>query len=198
MLSICHHWRDVAIKASELWTTVHIPLDLPLPATQAFLERSKGRLIDVYIRAVNTDPFISCACDAAVIAAVTAPHIPRVRTLDIVLPDSDLYTIFSDAYRSISATNLIGLSIHLDVPFWKVGTYPEALFVANSSSLCHFVAQGNFLNVVPSRTSLTTLELSKYSPSHMELQDLFNSSPYLETLILHVFDRNALDPTIEH
>ncbi|KAK0505637.1 hypothetical protein EDD18DRAFT_558 [Armillaria luteobubalina] len=197
--SVCRHWRDVAIEASELWTTIHIPLDRHLPATQVFLERSKGRLIDVYIRAVNTDRdrFISRAYDAATITAVTVPHIPRVRTLVMVLADPDLYTVFSDAYRSISAPNLISLSIHLDDHVWRFGTYPQ-LFVANANSLCHFVTQGNLLDVVPSRTSLTTLELSDYFPTHIELQDLFNTSPYLETLILHDFVRNESGLPIEH
>ncbi|KAK0505636.1 hypothetical protein EDD18DRAFT_547 [Armillaria luteobubalina] len=200
--SVCRHWRDIAIAASELWTTIHIPLDLHVPATLAFLERSKGRLIDVYIRAVDIDRdrlTYSRSRAAATITAVTTPHIPRVRTLVMVLADPDLYTIFSDAYRSISAPDLTSLSIHLDDCFWKPGAYPPGRFVANANSLCRFVTQGNLLNVVPSRTSLTTLDLSKYSPTHVELQDLFNSSPYLETLILRDFDRKELvDLPMEH
>ncbi|KAK0478198.1 hypothetical protein IW261DRAFT_1482382 [Armillaria novae-zelandiae] len=183
--SVCRHWRDVAIAASELWTTIYITLGRHLPATQAFLERSKGRLIDVYIRAVNTNrPII--ARDAATITTITAPHISRVRTLVMSLSQYKVYTTFSDTYRSISATNLANLSIHLRRDIWQSETFPP-LF-ASANSLCHFDTQGNFLNVVPSRTSLTTLELGNYSPIHTELQDLFNTSPYLETLVLHGFD----------
>lgn len=196
--SVCRHWRDVAIEASELWTTIHITLGRRLPATQTFLERSKGCFIDVYIRGLNGNRFI-LAADATMITAVIAPHISRVQTLAMVLAYTDLYTKFSDAYRSIFAPNLTRLSIHLNGAgdIWKVGTYPP-LF-ANTDSLRHFNTQGNTLNVVPSRTSLTTLELSKYSPTHIELQDLFNTSPYLETLILHHIDgRNVLDLPSEH
>ncbi len=184
--SVCRHWRDVAIGASELWTTICITLGRHCPATQAFLERSKGRLIDVYIKALDMIDRFILAREAAMITAVTAPHISRVRTLAMGISQFKLYTILSDAYRSISATNLTSLSIHLSRDIWKFGTFPP-LF-ANANSLCHFDTQGNFLNVVPSRTSLTTLELGNYTPTHTELQDLFNTSPYLETLILHGFD----------
>ncbi|SJL05431.1 uncharacterized protein ARMOST_08798 [Armillaria ostoyae] len=184
--SVCRHWRDVAIGASELWTTICITLGRHRPATQAFLERSKGRLIDVYIKALDIIDRSILAREAAMITAVTAPHISRVRTLAMGLSQFKLYTILSDAYRSISATNLTSLSIHLSRDIWKFGTFPP-LF-ANANSLCHFDTQGNFLNVVPSRTSLTTLELGNYSPTHVELQDLFNTSPYLEKLILHGID----------
>ncbi|KAK0245536.1 hypothetical protein EDD85DRAFT_21759 [Armillaria nabsnona] len=184
--SVCRHWRDVAIGASELWTTICITLGQHRPATQAFLERSKGRLIDVYIKAPDMIDRFILPREATMITAVTAPHISRVRTLAMGISQFKLYTILSDAYRSISATNLTSLSIHLSRDIWKFGTFPP-LF-ANANSLCHFDTQGNFLNVVPSRTSLTTLELGNYTPNHTELQDLFNASPYLETLILHGFD----------
>ncbi|KAK0198159.1 hypothetical protein F5146DRAFT_74928 [Armillaria mellea] len=187
--SVCRHWREVAIEASELWTTICITLGRHLPATQAFLERSKGRLIDVYIKAITiqrtTDRFI-VARDATTITGVIAPHISRVRTLVMSLSQYKVYTIFSDTYRSMSATNLASLSIHLSRDIWKFGIFPQIF--ANTDSLCHFDTQGNFLNVVPSRTTLTTLELGNYTPTHIQLQDLFNTSPYLETLILHGFD----------
>ncbi|KAK0506384.1 hypothetical protein EDD18DRAFT_1325631 [Armillaria luteobubalina] len=183
--SVCRHWRDVAIEASELWTTIYIALGRHLPATQAFLERSKGRLIDVFITAINTDRFI-IARDAATITAITALHISRVRTLVMSLPQYKVYTTFSDAYRSISATNLAGLSFHCSRDIWQFGAIPP-LF-ANADSLCHLDTQGIFLNIVPSRTSLTSLELDNYMPTHKELQGLFDSSPRLETLILHAFD----------
>ncbi|KAK0478197.1 hypothetical protein IW261DRAFT_1629523 [Armillaria novae-zelandiae] len=50
--------------------------------------------------------------------------------------------------------------------------------------------QGNMLNAVPSRANLTTLELSNYSSTHADIQNLFDASPGLETLILHGFDRD--------
>ncbi len=121
-------------------------------------------------------------------AVQTAPHIFRVRTLTMTLHDLNIYNVFSNVYRPISATNLASLSIRLANDFWPFPGYPP-LF-ENTKSLCHFDTQGNFLTVVPSRAHLTTLELSNYSPTHVDIQKLFNASPCLETLILHGFDRD--------
>lgn len=51
------------------------------------------------------------------------------------------------------------------------------------------------LNAVPSRTNLTTLGLSNCSPTHVDIQNLFDASPRLEILILHGFSR---DEPLEH
>ncbi|KAK0456763.1 hypothetical protein EV421DRAFT_90635 [Armillaria borealis] len=191
--SICRHWRDVAIGASELWTTIHISSEQHLPAAQAFLERSKDRLIDVVVEGLYAPEQIyspTIAREVAMITAVTAPHIFRVRTLTMTLQDLNIYNLFSNAYRSISATNLASLSIRLANDLWPFPGYLP-LF-ENTKFLCHFDTQGNFLTVVPSRAGLTTLELSNYSPTHVDIQNLFNASPRLETLILHGFDRDEL------
>ncbi|KAK0198176.1 hypothetical protein F5146DRAFT_1018552 [Armillaria mellea] len=173
--SICRHWRDVAIGASELWTTVHIPVEGELPVIQAFLERSKGRLIDLHITALDSAKL------AQKVAEITAPHISRARTLNMILPDFRVYNIFSKAYCSISATTLSSLSIHLTG--WSFHNH-SPLF-ASTDSLCYLDTEGEFLRDVPSRASLTTIELNKYSPTHVEFQNLFDASPCLETLVLH-------------
>ncbi|KAK0232952.1 hypothetical protein IW262DRAFT_1487382 [Armillaria fumosa] len=175
--SVCRHWRDVAIGASELWTTVHIPLEGPLPVVQAFLERSKGRLIDLDITAVDSVIF------ARKVAEITAPHISHTRSLIMILPDFSVYNIFSKAYCSISAANLSSLSIHLTG--WSFHTH-SPLF-ASTNSLRYLDTEGEFLRDVPSRASLTTLELNNYSPTHVEFQNLFDASSCLETLVLHEF-----------
>ncbi|KAK0198158.1 hypothetical protein F5146DRAFT_74931 [Armillaria mellea] len=186
--SICRHWRDVAIRASELWTTIHIPLRRYLPAVETFLERSKRRLINVDIEALYPARRFSSAAgrDVAIITAVIAPHIFRVRTLTLTLQNFAIYRIFSKAYHSIAATNLASLSIRLTNDPWQITGHPP-LF-ANTEFLCHLDTQGNMLYVVPSRANLTTLELNNYSPTHVDMQNLFNASPRLETLILHGFD----------
>ncbi|PBL01305.1 hypothetical protein ARMGADRAFT_1073600 [Armillaria gallica] len=178
--SICHHWRDVAVGASELWTTIHISSERHLPAAQAFLERSKDRLIDVVVDGVYAPEQIYSSAIAMITAVQTAPHIFRVRTLTMTLYDLNIYNVFSNVYRSISATNLASLSIRLANDFWPFLGYPS-LF-ENTKSLCHFDTQGNFLTVVPSRADLTTLELSNYSPTHVDIQKLFNASSCLEPL----------------
>ncbi|KAK0232934.1 hypothetical protein IW262DRAFT_1451507 [Armillaria fumosa] len=191
--SICRHWRDVAIRASELWTTIHIASKRHLPAVEAFLERSKGRLIDVDIEVIlyvarRFPSEFTAAREVAIITAVTAPHIFRVRTLTMTLESFVIYNAFSRAYRSTAATNLASLSIHLtNDPFPFTG-YPP-LF-ANTKFLCHLDTQGNMLNAVPSRANLTTLDLSNYSPTHADIQNLFDASLRLETFILHGFDRD--------
>ncbi|KAK0464881.1 uncharacterized protein EV420DRAFT_926077 [Desarmillaria tabescens] len=186
--SICRHWRNVAIGASELWTTIHISLERHLPAAQAFLERSKGRLIHITIETLYpSDPDSSTAARRT--ADITAPHISRAQTLTMILPHADIYAIFSDAYRSISPPDLASLSIHITDGLWSI-TRLRPLFT-NTNSLCHFDTQGRFINIVSSKDSLTKVELSDYSPTHADLQKLFAESPRLETLILRRFHTGA-------
>ncbi|SJL05449.1 uncharacterized protein ARMOST_08816 [Armillaria ostoyae] len=175
--SICRHWRDVAIGASELWTTIHVPLEVHLAVIQTFLERSKGRLIDLHITELDSVVL------AHKVAEITAPHISRARTLTMSLAGPGTYSVLSEAYRSIFATNLSSLSIHL--AGWSFHSH-SPLF-ASTNSLRYLDTEGDFLRDVPSRASLTTLELIKYSPTHVELQNLFDASPCLETLVLHEF-----------
>ncbi len=178
--SVCRHWRDVAIEASELWTTIHVPLEGHLPVIQTFLERSKGRLIDLDITELDS------VILAHKVAEITAPHISRVQTLIMTLPDFNIYNVFSEAYRIISATSLSSLSIHLTDALWS--PHGHSPLFANTNSLCYIDTEGYFLRDVPSRASLTTLKLSKYCPTHVDLQNLFDASPCLETLVLHQFD----------
>ncbi|KAK0245553.1 hypothetical protein EDD85DRAFT_801441 [Armillaria nabsnona] len=175
--SICRHWRDVAIGASELWTTIHVPLGGHLPVIQAFLERSNGRLIDLHITGIDS-VFL-----AHKIAEITAPHISRARTLIMSFAGPGTYSVLSEAYHSIVATNLSSLSLHL--AGWSFHSH-SPLF-ASTNSLRYLDTEGDFLRDIPSRANLTTLGLNKYSPTHVELQNLFDASPCLETLALHEF-----------
>ncbi|KAK0456759.1 hypothetical protein EV421DRAFT_2013835 [Armillaria borealis] len=179
--SVCRHWRDVAIGASELWTTIHVPLEGHLPVIQTFLERSKGRLIDLDITVLDS------AILAHKVAEITAPHISRARTLIMTLPDLNIYNVFSKAYRTVSATSLSSLSIHLTDALWSPQHGHSTLF-ASTNSLCYIDTEGYFLRDIPSRASLTALKLNKYCPTHVDLQNLFDASPCLETLVLHQFD----------
>ncbi|KAK0198162.1 hypothetical protein F5146DRAFT_74956 [Armillaria mellea] len=183
--SVCRHWRDVAIEASELWTTIHISLERYLPAVQAFLERSKGRPIDLDISALHSGIL------AHKVAEITAPHISRTRTLIVHLPDFNIYNVFLKAYRSIFATNLCSLSIHVIVVPSPRGHSP--LF-AGTDSLTYLDTDGYFLEVLPSKISLTTLKLDNYSPTLLDLQNLFDASPCLETLVLRDLD---IDETLD-
>ncbi len=185
--SVCRHWRDVAIGASELWTAIHISLERLLPATQTFLERSKGRLIDLDITELDS------VILAHKVAEITAPHISRARNLIMTLPYFDIYNVFLNAYRSISATSLSSLSIHVTDALWS--SHGHSPLFASTNSLCYLDTEGDFLRDVPSRASLTTLELNKYSPTHADIQNLFDASPCLETLILHRFYR---DRSLDH
>ncbi|KAK0245539.1 hypothetical protein EDD85DRAFT_801404, partial [Armillaria nabsnona] len=178
--SVCRHWRDVAIGASELWTTIHVPMKGHLPVIQTFLERSKGRLIDLDITELDSVVL------AHKVAKITAPHISRARTLIMTLPDLSIYNVFLTAYRTISATSLSSLSIHLADSLWS--PHGHSLLFASTNSLCYLDTEGEFLSDIPSRASLTTLKLNNYSPTHVDLQNLFDTSPCLETLVLHEFD----------
>ncbi|KAK0478201.1 hypothetical protein IW261DRAFT_1482388 [Armillaria novae-zelandiae] len=182
--NVCRHWRDVAIEASELWTTIHFSLERHLLAVQSFLECSKGRLIDLHIIASNSDIL------AHKVAEITAPHISRTRTLTMTLPNFGIYNIFLQDYRSIFATNLSSLSIHfIHAPLLPHERTP--LF-AGTDSLSYLDTDGYILRDLPSRTGLTTLKLKNYSPTHLDLQILFDASPCLETLVLHDFDLEGI------
>ncbi|SJL05434.1 uncharacterized protein ARMOST_08801 [Armillaria ostoyae] len=161
--SVCRHWRDVAIGASELWTTVHVPLEGHLPVIQTFLERSKGRLIDLDIMVLDS------VILAHKVAEITAPYISRARTLIMTLPDLNIYNVFSKTYCTISATSLSSLSIHLTDALWS--PHGHSPLFASTNSLCYIDTEGYFLREVPSRASLTALKLNKYCPTHFDMYE---------------------------
>ncbi|KAK0506381.1 hypothetical protein EDD18DRAFT_1455710 [Armillaria luteobubalina] len=184
--NVCRHWRDVAIEASELWTTIHISSERHLPGVEAFLKCSKGRLIDLDITALYSDAL------AHKITETTAPHISRTRNLIMTLRNFGVYNAFLKAYRSIFATNLSSLSIHfIDTPR---PLHDHTPIFAGTDSLDYLDTDGCFLRVLPSRTGLTMLKLDNYSPTHLDLQNLFDASPCLETLVLHDFDIGGTPP----
>ncbi|KAK0456758.1 hypothetical protein EV421DRAFT_1754559 [Armillaria borealis] len=174
--SICRRWRDVAIEASDLWTTIYIHHQNDIPAAELFLKRSKTQLLDVDVQVYD---FFGPGSFR--VAELTSVHLERTRTLSLSVSHT-LAEIFSALYRPMSTPHLVSLS---------VDALPQSA-VPLLDSICSFNCNGS-VSLHSNRTSissLTRLELTSAPLEQEDLRNIFTSFPSLETLILPQFGRS--------
>ncbi|KAK0462423.1 uncharacterized protein EV420DRAFT_1639641 [Desarmillaria tabescens] len=187
--SICRHWRDVAIEASELWTTIYIHDQSHIPPAELFLERSKTRLLDVDVQVIfgrggsrMTGPATFNLSPGLRVAELTSVHLVRTRTLSLKVGDIQGADFFSLFYRATSTPHLVSLSI--DVKGSPRGA-PLLL-----DSIYSFRSNGS--KGLPSNTAsisrLTRLELTTLR--HEDIRTIFMYFSSLEILILPKFGQN--------
>jgi len=108
---VCKHWRDVAVESPALWTTITFTEGAPFEKSRIWIERSKGRPLDINIDCTipadgdpdaNPDedksdeeaseeeeskeppPFFS-KDDLSTILDIITPHVERWRTLEVMV-----------------------------------------------------------------------------------------------------------------
>ncbi len=181
MCSICRRWRDVAIEASDLWTTIYIHHQNDIPAAELFLKRSKTQLLDVDIQ---VDDFFDRGSSryGLRVAELTSIHLERTRTLSLSVSHSLYAENFSALYRPMSTPHLVNLSVDV---------LPQSA-APLLDSICTFGSNGSdgLHSNTTSITSLTRLELKSAPLEHEELRNIFTYFPSLETLILPKFGRS--------
>ncbi|KAK0235366.1 hypothetical protein EDD85DRAFT_938550 [Armillaria nabsnona] len=187
LCSVCGHWRDVAIEASELWTTIYIHNPQHIPPAGLFLERSKARLLDVDIQVTfdHGDWFRSPRVFTRV-AELTSVHLWRTRTLSLRVSDVQGAEEFSTLYRPLSAPHLVSLSIYIEEESRSAPLLLDSICSFRSSG-----SEGSPSNTIPI-SSLTRLELTSLQPEHEDMRHIFTCSSSLETLILPRFGRSWL------
>ncbi|KAK0186678.1 hypothetical protein F5146DRAFT_1227276 [Armillaria mellea] len=188
--SVCRHWRDVAIEASELWTTIYIHDLKHIPPAELFLERSKAQLLDVDIQVTFEHGFWFRSPPAAFspqrglqVAELTSVHLWHTRTLSLRVSDEQRANELSELYQPLSAPQLVSLSIYIEEESRSAPLLLESICSLRSSG-----SEGSLSNTIPI-SSLTRLELTSLQPEHEDMQRIFSCSPSLETLILPKFGR---------
>ncbi|PBL01298.1 hypothetical protein ARMGADRAFT_1007306 [Armillaria gallica] len=178
--SICRRWRDVAIEASDLWTTIYMHHQNDIPAAELFLKRSKTQLLDVDVQ-VDDDFRLGSPRYGLRVAELTSIHLERTRTLSLSVSHSHYAEKFSALYRPMSTPHLVNLSV--DVP-------QSAVFLFDS--ICSSGSNGSdgLHSNRNSISSLTRLELTSAHLEHEELRNIFTYFPSLETLILPKFGQS--------
>ncbi|KAK0462427.1 uncharacterized protein EV420DRAFT_1761651 [Desarmillaria tabescens] len=188
--STCRRWRDVAIEASELWTTIYIHDQSHIPPAELFLERSKTRLLDVDVQVIfdrggfwmTPEPATFSRSSGFRVAELTSVHLVRTRTLSLSVSDTQGAEFFSVLYRPMSTPHLVSLSI--DVKGSPRGA-PLLL-----DSIYSFRSNGS--KALPSNTAsisrLTKLEITTLR--HEDMRIIFMCFQSLETLILPKFGQN--------
>ncbi|KAK0245534.1 hypothetical protein EDD85DRAFT_1016628 [Armillaria nabsnona] len=186
--SVCSRWRNVAIEAAELWTTIYIHHQNDIPAAELFLKRSKARLLDVDVeitfgrsRSRSRIPRLFTRQSGHRVAELTSVHLERTRTLSFSVNNTPGAERFSALYRPMPTPHLVSLSVN--VKGWSQ-TAPPLL-----DSICSFRSNGNdgSPSTTASCSSLTRLELTSIFPEHEDLRNIFTYFPSLETLILPDF-----------
>ncbi|KAK0456743.1 hypothetical protein EV421DRAFT_1754487 [Armillaria borealis] len=194
---ICCRWRNVAIEASELWTTIYIHHQNHIPAAELFLKRSKMRLLDVDIKVIFGREFVQFTSgrggyyrsppaafsrqSGLRVAELTSAHLGRTRMLSLSVSDAQGAERFSALYRPVSTPHLASLSVYIQG--WLQSASPLL------DSICSVSSNGS--DGLPSNAasgfSLTRLELGAVQPEHEDMRKIFTYFPSLETLILPKF-----------
>ncbi|KAK0464882.1 uncharacterized protein EV420DRAFT_926076 [Desarmillaria tabescens] len=185
--SICRRWRDVAIEASELWTTIVIHNPNHVPSAELFLERSKTRLLDVDVQVAFGQggfrgPSATFSRQSGLrVAELTSVHLWRTRTLSLSISDTQGAEKFSALYRPVSTPHLVSLSVY--VKGWSQNSPPLL------DSICSVGSNGNggLSSNTTSVSGLTRLELTSVHPKLEDVRKIFTHFPSLETLILSQF-----------
>ncbi|KAK0232953.1 hypothetical protein IW262DRAFT_35666 [Armillaria fumosa] len=186
--SICRRWRDVAIEASELWTTIYIRHWKHIPATEIFLKRSKTQLLDVDIEVTFGRRLKIFGRKSGLrVADLLSAHLERTRTLSLSVSDTLDTETFPALYQLMSIPYLVSLSVN--VRRWS----PSAPPFLNSICLSHSNGNGGSSLSVASSSSLTKLELTLPISAYLDyenVRNIFMCSPSLETLILPKFGQS--------
>ncbi len=195
--SICRRWRNVAIEASELWTTIYIHHQNHIPTAELFLKRSKTQFLDVDIEVVfgrefpqftsgrggyyRSPPVAFSRQSGLRVAELTSAHLERTRTLSLSIGDAQGAEKFSALYRPVSTPHLVSLSVYIQG--WLQSAPPLL------DSICSVSSNGS--DGLPSNGAsgfiLTRLELGAVQPEHEDMRKIFTYFPSLETLILPNF-----------
>ncbi|KAK0462429.1 uncharacterized protein EV420DRAFT_1639646 [Desarmillaria tabescens] len=189
LCSICRRWRDVAIEASELWTTIYIHDQSHIPPAELFLERSKTRLLDVDVQVIfgrggfrMTGPATFSRSSGFRVAELTSVHLVRTRTLSLSVSDTQGAEFFSVLYRPMSTPHLVSLSIDVQGSPRGAPLLLDSIYSFRSNG-----REGSPLNTA-SISHLTKLELT--SLRHEDMRIILMCFPSLETLILPKFSQN--------
>ncbi|KAF9009315.1 hypothetical protein BDZ89DRAFT_532379 [Hymenopellis radicata] len=104
IISVCHHWSDMAVNAASLWTSIVIEVSAPAPAlafNRSLLARTKGCAIDVTIVLPDSAsaPFTSDHQNALV--ELLSPHLHHMRSLALSGPHWPFHVAVMDMFRGV-------------------------------------------------------------------------------------------------
>ena len=97
---VCRHWRNVALSTPSLWTTIEVTPEArpPYGPVSAWLERSKGLPVDIYVNCERSRRGVQLPSDTDLefLFSLFSPHIHRWRTMEILVSDyRHLYVFLS-------------------------------------------------------------------------------------------------------
>ncbi|KAF9038986.1 hypothetical protein BDZ89DRAFT_392879 [Hymenopellis radicata] len=104
VISVCHHWTDMAVNDASLWTSIVIQLSAPVPVlalNRSLLALTKGCAIDVTIVLPDSAsaPFTSDHRNALV--ELLSPHLYHMRSLALSGPHWPFHVAVMDMFCSV-------------------------------------------------------------------------------------------------
>ncbi|KAJ6621812.1 hypothetical protein B0H10DRAFT_1741571, partial [Mycena sp. CBHHK59/15] len=93
---VCRHWRQVALRVSCLWTSLHFREPAHIPRAQAFLSRcsaSAPHLLDILVDTVSLEDHIPgvtlCRDEMRVIFDLICPQVKRWRSFHLKVRENE-------------------------------------------------------------------------------------------------------------
>lgn len=171
---VCRLWRQLAISCPSCWTSIYVGVMTSSWMLGTLLDRAGGLPLHCYARLADD------------LLEYLAPHIGRVRTLQVIFEDEQIAPCDFFGLFSRQAPMLEGLCIsvanpqpHIDMPTLFDGCAPR---LSHLSLSYHYVCATNRF---PLLTHLYLHEQYTLSPESLsDLLDFLDGSPMLEELVL--------------
>ncbi|KAJ7816942.1 hypothetical protein B0H14DRAFT_1391018 [Mycena olivaceomarginata] len=99
---VCEHWREVALRMSCLWTSLHFREPAHIPRAEAFLARAAANhTLDILVDTVSVDDHIPgvtlCRDEMREIFALIIPHVVRWRAFHLKVRSNECKLIARQA-----------------------------------------------------------------------------------------------------
>ncbi|KAI0795274.1 hypothetical protein BC629DRAFT_1506561 [Irpex lacteus] len=200
---ICQHWKNVALRTHQLWTTIHFRLKPHIERAEVYLTRSQRHLIDILVDTCAADehvPNVTLFREEFIpVFKTVIPHINRWRSLSLKVRDRECKIGARQVLSTCGGAPYLEYLQLWHIENWEsperlftqIGPPPVVVFNKSLPSLKHIVLIGVNVpwNQSPFLEDLTTVEFALHSEDVRIPYDIWANmlatSPNLHKLSLH-------------
>ncbi|KAF9014359.1 hypothetical protein BDZ89DRAFT_1142395 [Hymenopellis radicata] len=115
IISVCHHWTNMAVNAASLWTSIVIQVSAPVPVlalNRSLLALTKGCTIDVTIVLPDSASAPFTSDHQNVLVELLSPHLHHMRSLALSGPHWPFHVAVMDMFCGVVLPMLESFAIN--------------------------------------------------------------------------------------